>query len=476
MALLGRYAAQSGVALSTDLSLGGATFSSAGTSTALPFLLSDTAIMVFGMLALLELFANSSEYLRLLYEEVLWLLQPGSAFAVNYSFADWQVSSFVEMVRRMGPAPVLALDLPSTGVGLLSTTGHHYMLSASALAGVLAWAAPLISLAWAALLAVGAWLLGRVRAAVVGMITLIDEGNSLGLQSLLHWSETAWVAIATYLIIFLPVLALALAGITVAALFLTRWYFDRRERLALIPCAHCGAPIHPTAPACHSCRQRQEQPRCVGLFGQPKDLTVSDMTVHRLELIARKRCPVCATRLKERAVRQICTGCGTPTFADMGAINVYMRSLQQRLPRTLVICFLFGLIPVIGMVPGVAYYRLSLIASLKGYVPRTTGCLTGWGLRIAGLVLLSLQPIPVLGSLTLPAMCLLNYSVYRKVIEGIGASTIGRAFEPAAAPISGALLAGASPNGASEAIACPQCTQIQSRANFCVACGARLSA
>jgi hypothetical protein len=484
MALMGRWVANAGVDVSTNFALGETMLTSVGTAAALPWLLGDTAIMVFGLLALLEMLAFTNEDLRFLYEEAIGFVQPGSAFVVNYSFAGWQVSSFIEMVRQLPPT-VFAFDLPSASIGLLSVSSHHYSVSAAGLAGALSFVAPILSIIWAAILAGATWLLGRVRAAIVDTINTLDDGNSLGLQSLFHWSETAWTAIATYMIIFLPIIALTLCALTVATLVAIRWYFDRRERLSMIACSHCATKIHPTAPACPSCRQPQAQPRQVGLFGQPKDLLVTDPAAHRLELIARKRCPICATRLKERTVRQACTGCGTVTFADMGAINLYMRSLHARLPRTLLICFLCGLIPVVGVVPGIAYYRLSLIASLKGYVPRTIGCLTRWGIRLAGLLLLMLQPIPILGSLTLPAMCLLNYTVYRKVIESVGASTISRTFDPAATTLGSAgpvaVIAAPMPLPTPPAtetpaatVDCPACGRSQAPMNFCIGCGARI--
>jgi hypothetical protein len=484
MALMGRWAANAGVDVSTHFALGETMLTSVGSAAALPWLLGDTALMIFGLLALFEFLAYTNEDLRFLYEEAIGFVQPGSAFVVNYSFAGWEVSSFIEMVRQL-PATVFAFDLPGASIGLLSVSSHHYSLSAAGLAGALSFVAPILSIIWAGILAGATWLLGRVRAAVVDTINTLDDGNSLGLISILHWTETAWVGIATYLIIFLPIIALALCGLTVATLVMIRWYFDRRERLSMIGCQHCGTKIHPTAPACPNCRQSQAQPRQVGLFGQPKDQLATDPAAHRLELIARKRCPVCATRLKERAVRQTCTGCGTVTFADMSAINVYMRSLHARLPRTLLICFLCGLIPVVGVVPGIAYYRLSLVASLKGYVPRTIGCLTRWGIRLAGLVLLALQPIPVLGSLTLPAMCLLNYTVFRKVVESVGASTLGRTFDPIAAPPESAgpaavlaapmrLPAPPTPEAPATTVDCPACGRAQAPLNFCIGCGARL--
>ncbi len=394
MALCGRWAAGSGmdVDVSSNLAIGEWTMSAVGSATSLPWLLTDTMLLIFFLLAAFELFSETNEDIRPMYEDFIGFVQPGSAFAVNYSFAGWQASSYIEMLRHAPPTTLLAFDLPSSPA-LLGVSGAHYSLDTLALAGILSWAAPVLSLIWAGVLAAATWLLGRVRAGVVDLINTIDDGNSLGLQSLMHWTETLWVVFGAYLLIALPLMALLLCGISVAALFLIRWYFDRREQQSLIACLHCAGNMHPTALLCPTCRQPNSAARRVGLFGQAKDAPVADPAAHRLELIARKRCPVCATRLKERAVRQACAGCGAVTFADISAVNVYMRSLQERLPKTLAICFLLGLIPVVGVVPGVIYYRLSLIASLKTYVPRTIGCATRWGIRLATLLLISLQVI-----------------------------------------------------------------------------------
>ena len=62
--------------------------------------------------------------------------------------------------------------------------------------------------------------------------------------------------------------------------------------------------------------------------------------------------------------------CRTPGLCWLRHSYVYRyQLLNKQLPKTLLICFLIGLIPLVGVVPDVVYYRLSLIASLKAYVP-----------------------------------------------------------------------------------------------------------
>ncbi len=41
-------------------------------------------------------------------------------------------------------------------------------------------------------------------------------------------------------------------------------------------------------------------------------------------------------------------------------------------------------------------------------------------MRLVGALLICLQPIPVLGAFTLPAMCLLNFLLYRRLLRRQG--------------------------------------------------------
>ena len=91
--------------------------------------------------------------------------------------------------------------------------------------------------------------------------------------------------------------------------------------------------------------------------------------------------------------------------------------MREKLPRTLLISAAFGVIPVIGLIPGVIYYRLSLIASLRYYVPRSASMLSRWFARIVTFLMICLQPVPGVGAVTLPLMCLVNYWVYSATLR-----------------------------------------------------------
>ena len=99
---------------------------------------------------------------------------------------------------------------------------------------------------------------------------------------------------------------------------------------------------------------------------------------------------------------------GDPRFA-----RDYIASIDRRVPSVLVVCFLLGLIPVLGVIPGVIYYRLSIVAPFRRYIPPGRGLLLRWVVRLAVLVLVAFQWVPVAGGLAVPSMALINYVAYR---------------------------------------------------------------
>lgn len=410
----------------------------------------DTVILVLFLLALLEFGATTSDDLRFWYNQTLWLVQPGSTFAVNFTFAGSEVTFFLEFLASVLPtAPVAVAAVGSDfGAGGLSPAAQF--------GDALVWLGQVLAVLWAGMLAAITWVLGRLRAGVVEVIEELDEDNTLGLQSLMHWAETGWTFIGVVVLFIFPALALLMAGLTVATLFLIRKYFEHRERRSYVPCGQCSTPTHPSAPFCPSCKLAREQVRQVGLFGQARDTLVADPTAHRLQLMARKRCPVCASRLRAKALQQTCQSCGATTFANMSEVNSYIRVLDAKLSQTAIMSFALGLIPLIGLIPAMVYYRLSLISSLRSYLPRSMGCLTRWGVRLLNIFLIGLQAIPGIGAVAMPMMCLTNYWVYKQVFTGAAHG----ALQPAAP---------------TQTMACPNCgAPGQHAQRFCTQCGQQL--
>lgn len=257
-----------------------------------------------------------------------------------------------------------------------------------------------------------------LRRAVLGHVAEVDDDDDIGLQSVLNWAENSWTVLGLLFLVIFPVVALVLSALTALGLWLVRRYAERREQRSRIPCTNCSTPIFPHATRCHACGTPIAAPRAVSVFGTPKAGPALDLRQHRFELIARKRCPVCATRLKKRAVRQPCPTCQTVTFASQIEFEDYLAALQGRLPRTLLISLGLSAIPVVGVIPGVVYYRLAIVSGLRGYVPPLRGCLARVMIRVIHFGLIAFQPIPILGAVIVPLMCLSTYTIYRSSLKG----------------------------------------------------------
>ena len=334
---------------------------------------SDATLIVLGLLAALELLAERSPEAKSVLDEIHHYLKAGMA-ALTYL-------GVLSAADRAAVAP------------LLRTAG---VLDLVPVVGV----------------AVGTLLVARVRSSVFGPLTAADEDDDLGLQRLLRWAGDLWGLIGPAALLVFPLLTLAAFGIAgLGLILLERQVAARGERLK-VPCARCGTLIHASALVCPSCQNPGAKPRAVGLLGRPRTGPANRDTLP-FDLVAVKRCPACATRLSQRAVRQICPACGCRSLDDPVFAAGYVAAIDRRVPLACLVCFLLGLIPVLGVIPGVIYYRLTVVAPFRRYIPPIQGVGLRWGVRLAILALVVCQWVPVAGGLALPAMGLINYAAYR---------------------------------------------------------------
>jgi hypothetical protein len=336
-------------------------------------------VLALGALAVTEVLAVKHSEVRAFLHEFDGYLKSIVAILVSLAILDKETASTIHSIQRAGFG---LHDFLALGVGVLTF---------------------------------GA---AGLRRGVVGVLAEIDDHDDIGLQSLLNWVENSWTVLGLLFLVIAPMVALALSALTALGLWAFRKAAERREQAAKVPCAKCATPIFPHATACHACGTKLAVPRAVGVFGQPKAVATPDAERHPFALIARKRCPLCATRLVERAVRQTCPTCKTVTFASQAAFDDYVRTLRRRLPKTLLICLALSAIPIVGVVPGVVYYRLTLVTGLRGYVPPLRGCFARVLVSLIHWGLIAFQPIPLLGALIVPVMCLSTYLIYVRALEG----------------------------------------------------------
>lgn len=278
---------------------------------------------------------------------------------------------------------------------------------------------------WAVFLGATTWFLASIRRRLYGFLAEVDEDDDLGLQGLLSWAEDAIGFLGVLFAVLLPVLALAVTALTLLGLFLVRLWLARREESQRVPCEACGEAMVPCGLHCPACGARKSEPARVGVLGTLREERATDLSAHVLDLRAAKRCHRCGERLRGRSLDQRCGSCGSEAFRSPAELEEYLAHVQRNLPRTLLALFVLGAVPVLGLVPGIVYYRLTLISALRCYLPRSARFTGRWLARGINLVLLCLQPVPVLGAFVLPLMALTNYGIYRRSIRQQGEAVLG---------------------------------------------------
>jgi predicted RNA-binding Zn-ribbon protein involved in translation (DUF1610 family) len=347
------------------------------------WLISTTTLLVLGGLALVEVLVVKNDELRAVVSEFDPLFKALVNFIIVYLLTNPETSAW-------------SGELMAAGAGLVG---------------------PAAAVLWSGVTAGSVWILAYLRRSIWGFLADMDEGDDLGLQGVLSWLEDLWVVGGTVLAVVFPLVSLAVYIATLLGLFLTQRVLAHVEERRKVPCPHCGTGLHASALWCHTCGQPLPAPRRVGLLGQPKAQVVADRQRHQQHLRSRKRCPSCATRLPQRTIQQPCPNCGRETFASSAELDTYLENLHSDLPRVLLVCAVLGLVPVLGIVPGVIYYHLTLIASLRSYVPRAVGCLARFLVTIINLLLIMVQWVPFAGAIVVSLMALTNYGVYRALMR-----------------------------------------------------------
>ena len=330
--------------------------------------------------------------------------------------------SAVELVAERQPEarPLLGevRDLLKVGMAVLTFAG---VASASDLAmagGILgdSWSGPLQVVASTV---VGAATFGaaKVRRATLEPIRTVDEDDDLGVQGLIDWVEDFWGLLGPILLIVLPLLTLGMLAVATLAVGVVRRYAERRGDAATITCASCEAAISSAALACPRCHAVVKGPRAIGVLGTVVDRP-AEPSRHPLRLFAAGRCPTCATRLGRRTAGTACPACERVPTDDPRFLPSFVALVDGRVPLVLALCGAFGLVPILGVIPGVITYRLMLVAPFRRHLPSGRRFAIRWAVRLAVLALVAFQWVPVAGALVLPLMASINYAVYRSAFRG----------------------------------------------------------
>jgi hypothetical protein len=262
----------------------------------------------------------------------------------------------------------------------------------------------------------GVWFTSSLRSANYMAVQELDPDDDLKVQGILSWFEDFFSFGGVVLVVIAPILAMIVALLTVAGLYAFRAYLSHREKKKMVPCTQCGESRHLCGARCHRCGHQHEHIHQVGFMGMIRKTLVTDLHDHQFQMTTRKRCFQCGERYKEQKLIQACSRCGRPPFRDEQEARLYLGLISGRLGKTLLYSCLFGIVPIVGLIPGIIYYRVNLISCMRGYIPRTTGCLVRWIARVAILLLIASQGLGA-GFIALPLMCLINYGIYHAVFQ-----------------------------------------------------------
>lgn len=273
--------------------------------------------------------------------------------------------------------------------------------------------ASLVGTVLASVSGVLAFIATSFRNAIFSVLVEIDPEDDLRIRGLLSWLEDLWGGAGVLLLLLYPVIMAAVGLAVIGVLYLIRKYLAYREEKTKRSCGECGRPMYASALQCPHCGARNPNPQAVGFLGQTTKQPAPAPELHALRLLSKRRCPQCASRLPERHPRQTCQACGYKVFSDPELSSRYLSMISGRLPKALGLSALFSLVPVVGLIPGMIYYRLALVSPFRTYIPAGQGFLLRWLVRILFLFLIGLQAIPGIGILGVPIMALINFTVYR---------------------------------------------------------------
>ena len=356
----------------------------AALQTAPPWCTSDVALFGLAALALLELGAERSVDARRALAGLGPYVKFGVALVINMGLVDAQSAELLNTLGMHAPDHVLLAGLEAQQTSALAISFLTFWLAIA-------------------------------RKRTLSFLQDADEEDDLGVQGALVWVEDAFVFGGVAILTVFPLLALVVLAATALLLLAMERWTAHREASRRVPCTSCKGDVHPSAPNCPHCGIARE-PRSLGLLGRPKETPAGK--THPQLLLAAKRCPHCATRLGSNRLNQSCDACGHNAFSSRADVDSYVAAITRQLPKTLLVCAAFGAVPLLGLIPGIIYYRLSLLGGLRRYLPLTASFTTRWLSRFLTIGLLSLQWIPIVGAAMLPLLTLANYALYRRALLG----------------------------------------------------------
>jgi len=326
------------------------------------------------------------------------------------------ILSVVELLAEKSPEIREAMDefsvYAKTGISGLTTFGILNTADASFVGDMIEQAAGFLDVIPAVIAAGLTYVGAKIRGGALGIVSEADPDDTVKIRSFISWVEDFFASFGVWYLITAPLLSFAVILGFFGSLHLIRKRHEGKLEEAKVPCSKCGERIHSFATECHHCGTAMESPNIIGFLGGIKDEKAESVHEQKLRLMRLKRSPVSGERFEGKGVDLKCEEDGTTAFADAELNKAYIDSATERLPRALLVGAGLGLVPVLGLIAGVIYYRLRLVAPFRRYLTFGQSFVTKWLIRIL-LVLLALLQVSGGGIIAVPLMALLNYWFYR---------------------------------------------------------------
>ncbi|MBK1880179.1 hypothetical protein JIN87_25055 [Pelagicoccus mobilis] len=261
------------------------------------------------------------------------------------------------------------------------------------------------------------YFLSMTRNGVVSILSEADEDDSLGMRKFISWCEELWATFGVWILLAIPGAVLLLNGIVFGVLYLIRKRHESKIEAARIECPKCQTRIHCFATACLSCDEPVKEPVALGLLGGMQERKESDPLAQKVRLIELKRSPKSGEKVKGRGADISCKEDGVSLFSDREVNEAYFATVDARLPKVLIISAALGAIPLLGLIAGVIFYRIQLVAPYRRYLPWSKGFVTKWLVRLVLLILALLQLVPGAGVVAVPLMAGINHWMYRSAFK-----------------------------------------------------------
>lgn len=258
-----------------------------------------------------------------------------------------------------------------------------------------------------------AWLRGWLTE----LFTIVPLSDEPSVRRVVFAADVGWTVIGVFVAVMFPVVGLVVMVLSFLVLLGVALALRAMARTAYGRCEHCAAELHLAASVCPSCASARV-PRRIGLFARVLEGAPADLAEHRHALLAARRCPSCAERLKADG-QGPCSRCGVVAFRDEEARRAFLRFVEARLAALLPVFALFGLLPVLGIGAAFLLYKLSPAGALGGYTRLRDRLGMGFLKVVAVLGLVFLQPVPLVGALAVPAVIgLLHVSSRQAFLAG----------------------------------------------------------